>query len=70
MPNFFVYAIDLVCSLNLAVHGPPREHFCTVYRSCTKAAVKSNATTEYVGAVRPYRPCKIRHGVQPLIASL
>jgi hypothetical protein len=31
----------------------------------TKAAVKSNATTGYVGAVRPYRPCKIRHGAQP-----
>jgi len=28
-----VYAIDLVCSLNLAVHSPLREHFCTVYRS-------------------------------------
>ena len=36
----------------------------------TKAVVKSNATTGYVGAVRPYRPCKIRYSAQPLIVSL
>ena len=36
----------------------------------TKAAVKSIETTGYEGAIRPYSPCKIRHGARAPITSL